>query len=699
LQQEDKTLRLKGSPIPWWSRIRVRVLIFGVLLSTIPVLFVSFYYLYFAKLDLQRSIQIQNNLLVERSVQEVGVLLSHTEESLKSSSLGLSKTEEVSQLYRILQEFTMIDEVVHLDAEGKIRQGVNRFKIFGLNQTEWVNPDILSTLALGKVYYSPVSFLESGVPIVKIVVPYFSSLEHHFQGGIGAQVRLRSLLGMVRPTQVNEKIDMFLVDKSGTLIAHSDLTRVLEKTDVRQSFTVQHFLQIGDPSQLPTPNEYISYSGLRVLGGYSRLQRTDWAVVIEQPVAVAFAPINALLVRLIVFLIFVLFIAIVLSILFALSFTKPIERLERTVRQVGGGELNNHINLKRKDELGQLTKSFNDMLEKLRLQAQSLLQEKERLDTIVNGIGAGLALVYPDLRVAWMNPVLENWVRDEDLQSFLNQGVKQKVFRHRIFQLEQVNSDEPSRLLVVEDITEQSRLEEMVMQADKLSALGLMASGFAHEINNPLATIQGYAEDMEERLHEQEDSVRFTEMASRYLRIIRKNIDRAQRITQNLLHFSRKPEWKQESVDVIKVLEESITFLNHALVKKGVVLVKAWEAPLPKVNGDALQLMQVFVNLINNSLDAIRDGGEIWIKSKVEQDRLILSFMDNGEGIAQEYLPKIFDPFFTTKEVGKGTGLGLFIIYGIMNRIGGSIRIESEEGQGTGVILVFPLHEKGRALE
>ncbi|MDA8227305.1 MAG: cache domain-containing protein, partial [Desulfitobacterium hafniense] len=333
----------KDSTIPWWSRIRVRVLVFGVLLTTIPVLLISSYYLYFAKRDLQRSIQVQNNLLVEQSVQEVDALLFHTEESLKGLSFDLTDTGSMSNLYNFLQKFPMVDEIVTLDSGGRIRQGANRFEIFKLNQSKWVRINLLSTLAAGQVYYSPVSFLESGIPTVKIIVPYFTPDGKKLLGGIGAQVRLRGLLSMVSSKQIGTKIDLFLVDNSGTLIAHTDLPRVLEKTDVRRSFTVQHFLKTGDPSKLPAPNEYLSYSGQRVLGGYAMLPRTGWAVIVEQPVAVAFASINALVLNLLIFLLFMLLIAILFSIFFGLSFTRPIERLERIVRQVGNGDLDKTI--------------------------------------------------------------------------------------------------------------------------------------------------------------------------------------------------------------------------------------------------------------------------------------------------------------------------------------------------------------------
>lgn len=721
------------SEIPWWSRIKVRVLLFGVVMSIVPVVLISFYYFYSTRHNLEQNVQIQNKLLAEHLVQEVDSLLRQTEDRLRNAyfptSALLQGTGQI-QLYRILAEIPMAEEAVVLDADGNVRQGVNRFKIVNdPGSLNWRTPDMLEALKTRRVYYGNVTFTGTCIPFVKIVVPYYSADGRTFVGGVGVQVRLRSLLALVSSKHIGNKEDVFLVDAQGRLIAHSDFTKVLEKTDVANLFIVRHFMENGNPEELSVPNRYLSTNGQEVLGVYSNIRRTGWAVIVEQPVAVAFASIHALVVRLAWFLVTIMSGSVLISIFFGLSFTKPLEYLQRIVRKVGGGESDTEISLGRKDELGHLASSFNDMVGQLRQQSERLLQEKERLDTIVHGIGAGLALIYRDHRVAWMNPVLENWVRPglqrpetacyqvlaglgapcadcpllnktemqsgEDLITVLTQNGEQRLFRHRIYRLEHVREGEPQYLLVVEDITQQRRMEEMVMQADKLSALGLMASGFAHEINNPLATIQVYAEDLEERWQTEQQELAASGEIARYLRIIRENIARSKQITQSLLNFSRKSEWREEWIDVAAVLEESLALFKHSYAQKGVNLSKDWPDDLPKVTGDSLQLMQVLVNLLNNSLDAVPFGGSITVQAHRDNDQLVIRVADNGAGIEEKDMPKVFDPFFTTKEIGKGTGLGLSICYGIISRMGGAICLESRKGVGTEVTITLPVLKGG----
>lgn len=718
------------SRIPWWSRIKVRVLVFGIAMSIVPAVLASLYCLYFTKRDLETGIQIQNRLLAERIVQEVDTLLFRAEEILKDAEFGLAfgraENGETVEAYRILRELPIADEVVMLDADGFVRLGINRFQIVeDPGKLDWRGPEIVSRLRGGEIYYSPVSVLKNGIPAVQLAVPRFSPDGQGFRGGIGVRIRLAGLFALVGSKPDANRGEVFLIDSTGKLIAHDDYAKVLQNTDVSKSYAVQYFLHNGDPDRLPSPNRYQSYTGQEVLGVYSKLSRTGWGVVVEQPVISAFASIRSLLGKLALFLFIIVAGAVVLSIVFGLSFTKPIERLEKTVRKVGHGALDTRISPERKDELGRLTIAFDEMTRQLQLKSDKLLQEKERLDAIVNGTGVGYAFIYKDYRVAWMNPVLERWVEaqesggdrscykllqnlsepcsdcpllsnpegsaPDDRVTVLSNRGEQRVLRHRMYRLKHVRPGDPEYLVVVEDITERRRMEEMVMQADKLSALGLMASGFAHEINNPLAVIQAYAEDLEDRLHTEPTRLLESGEINRYLQIIRDNISRSKQITQHLLNFSRRSEWKQEWIHVAAVLEESLSLLTHSFAKKQVQLLREWEADLPRVKGDPLQLMQVIVNLLNNALDAVSPNGTISLAARAAKDCLQIRVRDNGIGIPNANLKKVFDPFFTTKEVGKGTGLGLSICYGIITRMGGTIAIDSVQGQGTEVVVALPI--------
>jgi signal transduction histidine kinase len=247
-------------------------------------------------------------------------------------------------------------------------------------------------------------------------------------------------------------------------------------------------------------------------------------------------------------------------------------------------------------------------------------------------------------------------------------------------------------VLFIEDITKEKKIEEKIVQTDKLAALGLMASSFAHEVNNPLTTINVYSEDLLDRMNGHDPSLDDAEM-SIYLKKIKDNTERCKQITANLLNFSRKTNWTISSIDLEDTLQNAISLVEYSLRKKKITL-HVQLGDIPDFHGDRLKLMQVLVNLLNNSIDSIEEDGTISILGEMKNRELNLIIRDSGEGIRKEDLPKIFDPFYTTKPIGKGTGLGLSVCYGIIQQFGGTIQFSSELGKGTTVELKIPIQTK-----
>jgi PAS domain S-box-containing protein len=241
-------------------------------------------------------------------------------------------------------------------------------------------------------------------------------------------------------------------------------------------------------------------------------------------------------------------------------------------------------------------------------------------------------------------------------------------------------------VLLIEDITERVGLERAARQSEKLAALGTLAAGLAHELNNPIGIITSRAELM---LLEAE-SKGLPENVGEDLRVIHRHAQRVARIAQGLLSFSRHSSGEQGRVDLNRVVDETLLLVEKMIVKDGVMLRRALAPGLPPIWGDANALQQVVMNLVTNARDAVKGGGEIFVETgaSIEQPggvRLVVR--DTGPGIAPEILPKIFDPFFTTK--AEGTGLGLSISYGIVRDHQGTVDVQSRLGEGTTFILTF----------
>ena len=239
---------------------------------------------------------------------------------------------------------------------------------------------------------------------------------------------------------------------------------------------------------------------------------------------------------------------------------------------------------------------------------------------------------------------------------------------------------------VAKDMTEHKRMWDQLIQSEKMSALGMMIAGIAHEINNPLSVVTGYTQSL---LKEGTEKNRFELMK------IQKHAERAANIVKQLLGFVRHESATKVHIDIHQVLEEVVSWFTHKLKLQNIRLVREYEKFPLVVNCNVNRVHQVFVNMFSNALDAMQsvgDGvGELLIKTKKERNWVMVIFKDTGCGIPEENLKRIFDPFYTTKEVGKGTGLGLAICYKIIHEHGGNIHVASQVGEGTTFTVEFPL--------
>lgn len=236
------------------------------------------------------------------------------------------------------------------------------------------------------------------------------------------------------------------------------------------------------------------------------------------------------------------------------------------------------------------------------------------------------------------------------------------------------------------------RLNAQLVHSDKLAALGKMAAGVAHEINNPLAVIlqqTGWIED----LIEEEDirgSANYREFKTALTKI-EGHVERARKVVHNMLGYARRMEPHLEDVDVNQTIDQTISLLENFARTNNIDIQTDLAGDLPIIASDQAQLQQVFFNLISNAIDAIGKNGLVEVRSRLANDRIQVSIVDDGPGIPPEIQKRIFEPFFTTKTGGKGSGLGLWVIYSIIEKMNGSITLTSTAGMGTTFLVELPV--------
>ncbi|MCK4224581.1 MAG: HAMP domain-containing protein [candidate division Zixibacteria bacterium] len=389
-----------------------------------------------------------------------------------------------------------------------------------------------------------------------------------------------------------------------------------------------------------------------------------------------------------------------------------------------------------------------------------LLQvEYDRLEAIINSPNLGIVIEDKDCNIRFMNkslieifgnqigekcyekfkgrkekcpvcPIDEILVKGKGAFTYLDQDTQGHYYElsAALFQDEK---GERCILETLRDITEQKKLEQQVeeytrslektnrelenalkslketqaqlIQMEKMAAVGQLAAGVAHELNNPLGGILGYSQFALEKIDQkpirqfdEEDTKSFLQ----YLKDIERQTKRCRSIIQSLLKFSRASRKEEfEPTDVNTILKETFMFTRHQVEKNRVRLVEKLAESLPLINGHSGQLQQVFTNLILNAVQAMPEGGTLTVVSRIGEDLKVveISFTDTGVGISEENLGKIFEPFFTSKKVGEGTGLGLSVSYGLIKNHGGEIKVKSKKNQGTTFSVILPLAKKETA--
>ncbi len=395
-------------------------------------------------------------------------------------------------------------------------------------------------------------------------------------------------------------------------------------------------------------------------------------------------------------------------------------------RAIGQGQVHEAIPVQGKDEIAQLAEAFNQMTRNLKESMREIRQHKDYLERLINSISDGIVVVNRSQQLVLanqayrtnfstpsqtihsiifggqggINPVEETFQSGKPcttvslLRFSTGQERYVEIFSSPLF-------DEQGEVFqVVEvwrDITARKHLEAGLSHTEKLASLGLLASGIAHEINNPLASITTCIEGLQRRWKHLFPEQTTVDGVEEYLQLILTEIQRCKETTEKLRILSRKPRLSFDFIDLNRTLRDTISLLNYEAQVHQIRILEDLDPNLPFIRGDESQIREVFLNIALNALQAMeQQGGELYLSSHRTQEGVQITFRDTGPGIASEDRGKIFDPFFTRKE--KGTGLGLFIAHTIIHNHGGKITVESTLHQGARFIVTLPVEGVSPAL-
>jgi len=422
---------------------------------------------------------------------------------------------------------------------------------------------------------------------------------------------------------------------------------------------------------------------------------------------------------------FAIVLGILGSIFFARRITQPISRLVETTVSAAEGNLDQIIDIRTRDEIEELGKNFNHMIEQIRLHRNELenrLREitslKAYTDNILSSMTNGLITIDLDEKIVTLNEMAEKILerrREEIVGLTLDQAFGDKhplkrmmaetlshgegIFHSELELREQESSlwltastslltdgerGKMGAMVVFQDITEIKALEEKLRQADRLAALGTISAGLAHEIKNPLSAIKAFVQLLPKKVENRAFMEKFDVTVPR-------EIDRINQLVEDLLELTRRRIRPMINLDVNRLILQVIDLHGEEMEKKQIAFEDRLDRTIPFIPGDSERLYRAFSNLVINAIQAMPNGGSLTVSSELEvySSMVKITFKDTGIGMDEETSKNLFNPFFTTKD--KGVGLGMAITHKIIEDHRGTIEVASEKGKGTTFVLGLPV--------
>ncbi|MEP9410655.1 MAG: PAS domain S-box protein [Candidatus Brocadia sp.] len=667
----------------------------------------------------------------------------HTIDRMKESEIGDVYYKRLSEyLDKLKEKFIYCDEIAILDVEnGEIVISTTESNIGLIDGDYLYYLDVLANngIPLKDVHYSGYT-RRIGMTlfgIMKRTDPITMEETDVVNGIVLIRVNTNDAIGPLLQDWPGsgETGETLLVRRDGDRLLFLNNTRHLADAALKISIPVKSI--VPESFMLADKEEGIikvlDHRGVEVLLAFRYIPQLKWGLIVKQDTSEAFQPIMELKDQVITLAIVSVVIIVVIVFVLAHGITQPILQLVQGANAIGKGNLGHRISIDSKDEVGILASEFNKMAEKLeesyagleqkiRERTAQLRESEERYRESINLANDAIFTLDADtaqiidsnkkaeelsgygkdeLRLKKIWEIVPEYDLEKTKQLWMTinrtgSGMLDNIdYQHADGRLTptsiSANVIEYGRRKTIQwicrDITERKRMELQLIQAERLAAVGELAAGVAHEVNNPLGGLQNFVKMMKKEPGNISQNLEFLDLMSEGLK-------RIEVIVKQLMAFSRPYSTHMSHHSLNEIVENSLRFVDHRIKELGIQMEKVLSPDLPEIYGDADNISQVIINIIVNALDSMQNGGNLTIKTgycDFQPSSIQVAISDTGTGIPEEILNKIFNPFFTTKEMG--SGLGLAISKRIVDDHNGNIVVKSRPGEGTTFYVCLPVRK------